>query len=242
MYKLYQYNNDVFRILVTKDGKHFQKREANFHSDSASLQSSLSRSKRMIREYSLCNDFVYFFTSTVNSKLCDRFSLSETQDKIRKIMKSIKRKYPNFIYLFITEKHKDGAFHFHGLCSDLPLYTNNNGYFSSSDFDKLGFNSFSLIKDKNKISNYITKYITKDCVKNEAGSIYFCSRGLKKASSYEVAPLDLAHHIFSVKPYENDFLLLYDFNINSLSKDEVLYLFNNLQEKDVFLKNLSKNS
>lgn len=237
MYKIYQYNNDIYRILVTKDF-HSQKKEHSYNSELSSLTSSLSRSKRMIREYSLCNDFTYFFTSTVNSKLCDRFSLSETQSKMRKIMKAIKRKNSDFIYIFITEKHKDGAFHFHGLCSDLDLYLNSNGYYSSSDFDKLGFNSFSKIKDKNKVSNYITKYITKDCVKNEAGSVYFCSRGLKKATSYEIAPLDLKHSLVSVKPFENDFLLLYDININNLSQQEILYLFDNLEEKSTFLQKL----
>lgn len=237
MYKIYQYNNDVYRILVTKDF-HSQKKEHSYNSELSSLTSSLSRSKRLIREYSLCNDFVYFFTATVNSALCDRFSLSQTQSQMRKIMKSIKRKHSDFIYLFITEKHKDGAFHFHGLCSNLDLYINSNGYYSSLDFDKLGFNSFSKIKDKNKVSNYITKYITKDCVKNEAGSVYFCSRGLKKSSSYEIAPIDLKHSLVSIKPFENDFLLLYDFNINSLTSQEKLYLFNNIVEKNNFLSSI----
>ena len=121
MYKFYQYNDNICRIVISKssyvphkekqDEKHFL--SGNTESDICSL----SRAKRMIREYSLCNDFQYFFTSTVNSELADRYSLSECQKNIRKIMKSIKRKNKDFIYLFITEKHKDGAFHFHSLRS-----------------------------------------------------------------------------------------------------------------------------
>ena len=188
MYTLYQYNDNNIRIVVSKDFVRFPKKKENkdyyipqCDSDDA-LRCSLSRSKRMIREYALCNDFTYFFTCTVNSEKCDRFSLSETQKKIRYIISEfIKRKNKDFKYLFITEKHKNGAFHFHGLCNDLDLYVNKNGYFSSSAFDKLGFNSFSKIKDKEKVANYITKYITKDCVKNEAGTVYFCSRRFKKS-------------------------------------------------------------
>lgn len=83
-------------------------------------------------------------------------------------MKTIKAKNHDFKYLFITEQHRDGAFHFHGLCTDLKLYNNTYGYLSSKDFDRLGFNSFSPIISKEKVANYITKYITKHCVKNEA--------------------------------------------------------------------------
>lgn len=193
-YNLYQYNDNNIRIVITKGfprgaPTHEKKEYIPQKEEGEALRCSLSRSKRMIREYALCNDFTYFFTSTVNSEKCDRFSLSETQKRIREIMKAIKRKNKDFKYLFITEKHKNGAFHFHGLCNDLEVYINENGYYSSKDFDKLGFNSFSKIKNKDKVSNYITKYITKDCVKNEAGSVYFCSRGLKKATRYEIQSL-----------------------------------------------------
>lgn len=234
MYKLYQYSNTQFRVVISKSD--FVPSHSDKKTSSNSELSSLSRSKRMIREYSLCNNFTYFFTCTVNSALCDRFSLSETQKKMRQIMKSIKRKRSDFIYLFITEKHKNGAFHFHGLCSDVDFYTNSNGYLSSPDFDKLGFNSFSKIRSTTKVSNYITKYITKDCVKNEAGSVYFCSRGLRRADSYEIAPADFTGS-FSVIPFENDFLKIYDFNLHDLSTSDLLF-FSSLQEKKKFLLTL----
>ena len=105
----------------------------------------MSRTKRNIREIALCNNFDYFLTFTINSKNCDRFSLDECQNTLKKLIKAYKRKYNDFSYIIITEKHKNGAFHFHGLCKGLnnnDLYINNNGYLSSHFFDKLGFNSF----------------------------------------------------------------------------------------------------
>lgn len=172
MVRLYQYNDSQYRLVFSKND--YKVKDNKNNDDIANSGNyitdicSLSRAKRMIREYALCNDFKYFFTSTVDSEKCDRYSLSETQKKIRRIMKTIKAKNHSFKYLFITEQHRDGAFHFHGLCTDLKLYNNTYGYLSSKDFDRLGFNSFSAIISKEKTANYITKYITKHCVKNEA--------------------------------------------------------------------------
>lgn len=74
---------------------------------------SLSRTRRNVRELALCNDFEYFCTFTVNCEMCDRYSLDDVQERISKIFKKIKRNNKNFAYLIITERHKDGAFHFH---------------------------------------------------------------------------------------------------------------------------------
>lgn len=243
MTKLYQYNDNNFRIVVTKNepnvDKMLKKREKDYYipqTDSEEIERiSISRSRRMIREYALSNDFDYFFTATVNSEFCDRFSLSQTQDKIRKIMKAIKRKNPEFKYIFITEKHKNGAFHFHGLCTaHTEMYINDNGYYSSHDFDKLGFNSFSIIKDKTKCANYIVKYITKECIKNEKGSVYFCSKGLKMAKTYEIMPIDL--DFFGKKLYQNDFVKICDFTLDNSNQEQLLYMLNNIKEKNSFLK------
>lgn len=67
---------------------------------------SLSRTKSSIKEICLCNNFEYFMTVTVNSQNCDRFSLQAVQDRMKKLFKKIKRKYSDFKYIFITEKHE----------------------------------------------------------------------------------------------------------------------------------------
>lgn len=105
-----------------------------------------------------------------------------------------------------------------GLCNDtLDFYINVNGYLSSRYFDELGFNSFSKIESVEKVSNYILKYITKDCVKNSAGTVYISSRGLKKATVTELSnDLDINFD------YINDYCSIKDFNVNNLSRDELL--------------------
>ena len=127
---LVQYNDDYFKIVLNKYQKEkgFEKiakinpdkqiedvmvGSSNISTDSEIERFSLSRTKRNIKELALCNNFEYFATITINSKNCDRYSLIEAQKLLKKNLYKIKRKYNNFKYLFITEKHKDGAFHFH---------------------------------------------------------------------------------------------------------------------------------
>lgn len=86
-----------------------------------------------------------------------------------------------------------GAFHFHGLVKGIDIsdfikftdsdFTNGNklpykliNLIKKGDIiyhlplldNFIGFNTFSKIRDYTKTCNYILKYITKDCVKNEA--------------------------------------------------------------------------
>lgn len=234
--RLYQYTDTTYKLVYIK-----YKRELGFESidndnkilykDYSNIsESSISRTKRNIKEIALCNDFEYFATFTIDKKTCDRFSLQEVQDTMHKVFKAYKRKYKNFKYLLITEKHKDGAFHFHGLVKGVEdIYTNKNNYLSSYFFNKLGFNSFSKIKDYNKCCNYICKYITKDCVKNLNNQIYFCSKGLKKA---EVSILDLQDFQIKNWDFENDFVKI--LNIDLLKPCDKSNIFNISHAREIF--------
>lgn len=195
-YRLYSYNGTGnYRIVRLKSSSGYTGRTLsqiikefstpkmvdNFESESS--RCSLSRTKRRIKEICLCNEFQYFVTLTINSKNSDRFNLDEVQSTLKKKFEYYKRKNKEFKYIFITEKHKDGAFHFHGMMKNIDqndIYVNKAGYYSSHYFDKLGLNSFSKIVDYNKCCSYIMKYITKDCVRNSNGYIYIYSQGLKK--------------------------------------------------------------
>ena len=97
-------------------------------------------------------------------------------------------------------------------------YSNKYGYFSNPTLNKFGYNSFSKIIDYNKCCNYITKYITKDCIRNEHNQIYISSRGLKKADKYEIPCLDLSWS------FENDFCKIKEFSSTDLSKNEIFQI------------------
>lgn len=224
-YFLYQYNDDNIRIVCQKYSRNSGFEEVqrdHIFSDKEEVERiSLSRTRRNIRELALSNNFEYFATLTINSSSCDRFSLTECQNILRRKLKTLKQYNKNFAYIFITEKHKNGAYHFHGLVKGIDnFYINKYGYLSHKTFDQIGFNSFSKIKDYNKCCNYITKYITKDCVKNEQGTVYISSRGLKKASRYQIGAIDIDWQ------YENDFCKIKDFQISHTDPDVLLSLMN----------------
>lgn len=230
-HRLYKYNDSFCRLVKInfqrQQGFEEVEKTKKCEGKGESDRTSISRTKRNIREISLCNDFEYFATITVNSANADRFSLDECQELLRKKFKKLKRKNNNFAYIFITEKHKDGAFHFHGLLKGIDdFYINSNGYLSHKIFDEIGFNSFSKIKDYVKCCNYITKYITKDCVRNTAGTVYISSRGLKKADVYDYKVLD-----FDDYDYENDYCKIKDFTIEEMPRDLLYQLMEVENEK-----------
>lgn len=142
---IYNYNNTLSKLVKIKfcreKGYESIGSKKNCHTPIEEVQRiSLCRTKRNIRELALCNNFEFFFTLTVNSIVCDRYSLDVVQNNLKKLFKAYKRKYSKFYYICITEKHNDGAFHFHGLCKGLnsnDIYLNKNGFFSSHFFDKL---------------------------------------------------------------------------------------------------------
>ena len=240
-YFLYNYNDRDFRIVKVKSCRNtgFEevfKNEQKFidvNSDETK-RVSLSRTKKNIRELALANDFTYFVTFTIDSVKCDRYSLDKCQTQLKKILHKIKRKNKDFAYILITEKHKDNAFHFHGLMKNInDLYTNSNGYLSSHIFtDELGFNSFSEIRDYTKCCNYITKYITKDCVRNSHNQIYISSRGLLKATREELPFIQFTPN------YTNDYVELLDFRLDELSQQQKLYFLSLKEGNKKFMSNI----
>lgn len=232
---LYQYTNNYFKVVsmkVSTKPKGFEEinKKSDFvkHAEKHEVDRiSLSRTKRNIREICLSNEFEYFATLTVSSQRADRYALEDCQKLLKKRLRycqDLARKDgKKFMYIFITERHTDGAFHFHGLINFIPKqYTNEYGYISSQVFDEMGFNSFSKINSFNKVASYITKYVSKDCVKNMHNQIYISSRGLKKAERFEINDVPLFYD------YENDYCKVKEFYFDDLNMKEKLDIIRRL--------------
>ena len=174
----------------------------------------VSRIKSKIKDYALCNDFQYFFTQTLNNNY-NRYDLNEFKLLIQKKFKAYKRKNSDFKYLIIYEKHKDGAYHLHGLVSGLgqDVYINSNNYLSLAFFEDLGFNSLSKVRDNIKVSHYITKYISKNTEKTSSGYSYFHSQGLKTSKKTVLNFNEIKNDLIST--YENDFVKKYKYKENN---------------------------
>lgn len=157
------------------------------------LSNNISRAKSSVLEISLCNPWDYFVTLTLDKNKYDRYNLNGYVKDLGQFIRDQRKKYNTDIkYLLIPEQHRDGAWHIHGFLYGLKskmLKENAYGYLDWIDYTcKFGYCSIDKIKDKNKASSYITKYISKDFSKGVLklnAKMYYCSRGLKRAELIE---------------------------------------------------------
>lgn len=156
-----------------------------------SITSSHNRTKNKVYEISRSNEWEYFITLTFNPKLIDSTDYELLACKVSDWLGNLKKRYaPDLKYLLVPELHKDGLkYHFHGLlanCGNIQFYasghfdTDGNEIYNILNF-KYGFSTATKVKDNNRISGYITKYITKElCSVTQNKKRYWCSRNLNK--------------------------------------------------------------
>lgn len=178
------------------------------HSD-VKLSSSLSRTKRLILELALSNDWDYFITMTLDESKVDRFDLEGWRKKFNEFLKYRRKQYGlKCSYLLVPEQHQDGAWHVHGLvrgipCQDLVSFAEldrkgyrsadgcrlpdkliNSDYLNWLDYQRsFGFCSLGPLKCPEAASFYVTKYITKDlarCVSECGKHMYWASKNLNR--------------------------------------------------------------
>ena len=182
-------------------------KESKEHSE----QSSLSRTKQKIYNYAFSNDWSngLFFTITFDPKQVDSFDYDKCCKRLHQFLKNIKDQNPDFKYIFVPEFHKSGRIHFHGIgtnCDRLKLEDSGikkNGkkiYNVNSKTFRYGFTTVSKIEDTQKVSSYITKYITKEMITATKGKHrYLCSRNLDTAEVENIMLDDVENFMKSVE-------------------------------------------
>lgn len=247
MFILYNFNNSGFyRLVELKNTTSLSKSQAKKQistSTEKTYYNNISRSKKSVKELALCNDFNFFVTITIKNDY-NRYNVDNAFYFLQKFCKKYKRKFSSFSYLFIAEYHKNGAIHFHGLCNlpfeaiQLDLYRrtiknqkDDRFYhtFSSLIFDNFGRNTFDYITSKYKISSYILKYITKDCIRTTSHRLYTCSRGLIHADKTYYSNEKLKDIFNNKKYFENDFYKIIDFNAEELTQQQKLDILNSVE-------------
>lgn len=198
-YNIKKYNDSYYRLTVFKvriknpgfeiESKY--KSEKNNIESEGKLDKSIIRARSKVFEYALCNDFDYFVTLTLDKNKVDRYNLDDFIKRLGQFIRDYRKKYGvNIQYLLIPERHKNNAWHMHGLIKGIPkehLSINKNGFKDWEAYaKKFGYISIDEIKNKEAVSKYITKYISKSFdggggVTEKNKKMYYCSRGLKKA-------------------------------------------------------------
>lgn len=204
-YRIHQYTNQIYKIVKFRDQKLriVVPKDQHKHSEKK-LDSSLSRTRKTVLEYALCNDWAYFCTFTLDKSKYDRFDLLKFKKDLSQWLRDYRKKYSglNIKFVLLPEHHSDGAWHMHGLFSDIspvlvsfeslflagknvPFKLVQGGYFNWCDYEKkFGFCSFGSIRDKVACAFYITKYVTKSVrdMENFLGKhTILASRGLCKS-------------------------------------------------------------
>lgn len=163
-----------------------------------SLYVSMNRSRDMIYQYALSNNWDFFFTLTFDPVKVDSFDYDLCLSKIRTWFNNLhKRQAPSLKYLCVPEQHKSGRWHFHALVSNLGSLiladsghkTYGNIIYNVPQF-KWGFTTATAVKDTKKVSSYLCKYITKDlCVHTVGKRRYFASKNLNlPVVKYDLIP------------------------------------------------------
>lgn len=155
--------------------------------------------KTKIKDYVLCNEFTHFWNLTQDEKIVgdrhnDQIALENLARFLNSARKQANRKGISFSYIFVPERHKSGALHFHGFTSNFPgdLYDSGHKWKGKPVFNckqwKYGFSDVTEIMDRKKAASYCTKYITKELAEQGLGKNkkkYWSSRGLREpAVSY----------------------------------------------------------
>ena len=206
LHTIYRYREDVFKVVqlyrefAAWPGGCKRTEKVNDHK----LENNLSRQRRELLEYALCNDWDYFVTLTLDESKSDRFRLDAWMNRFNQFIRDNRKKGLVCRYLLVPERHNNGAWHAHGLFAGnmrleyfrdlfakgekLPLKLVNSDYMRWQLYhDKFGFCSFGRIKNPVASALYITKYITKDVLRtNDAyyGHGYFHSRPLEKSTRF----------------------------------------------------------
>ena len=190
------------------------KRERNVNE--GKLANHIARARTRVFEYAICNNFEYFITLTINDEKLDRYDLKGYIKKLGQFIRNYRRDFGCDIqYLLIPEKHKDGAWHVHGLIKGIPedhLHINEHGYLDWHAYkERIGWCSIDKVRNQEAVSKYITKYIRKSFdtdrgVSEKESKLYYSSRGLKRPEKIKEGILSTGQMYKIPFEYDNEYV------------------------------------
>lgn len=185
--------------------------------DYITLERSVRRSRAVIRDLVVCNEFELFATFTFSPKLYDRYNFNNLKLVMLRWLNNQRRAHsPGLQYLVIPELHKNGAIHFHALLKNYNGRLNPTGKISPKGKNVVfnlpsfrgGFTTCSKIdQNLDAVGEYVSKYITKDMISVFNKNRYFCSKYLLRPKKSYNKPIWLprikaAKKIYDTKYYE----------------------------------------
>lgn len=188
--RVYRYGDSI-KIIWFKHGICSDSLRFNYDTENNSydekLSNNIARARGRVLEIALCNPWEWFVTLTLDGEKQDRSDLNRYIKDLGNWIGNFNRKYGcNMKYILVPELHKDGkSWHMHGLLHDVPdaaLVRNEHGYWDIPYYrNRFGYISLSAVKSHEKVSRYITKYISKSMsarVEDKAKHLFYASKKL----------------------------------------------------------------
>ncbi|MSA03714.1 hypothetical protein GKG47_20125 [Lactonifactor sp. BIOML-A3] len=180
------FNNE--KTLVIDDFDYFEKEHER------SVLNSMKRSKNKIYDLTRANIWDWFVTLTLNPEKVNRYDYSDCTKKVSQWLKNMQKDCGlDFKYVVVPERHKDGAYHFHGLfsqCGNLDFVF--SGHYDKQKREiynigkyKLGWATATKVSNNQAATKYMTKYVTKDLMEHTKNKKkYWASRNLNVPTEY----------------------------------------------------------
>jgi len=160
-----------------------------------SRRANLYKTKNKLRDYARNNHFDKFWTLTFDPKICGE-SDDYRFEEMEKWLHKMRKKYGKFNYLAVPERHKSGQIHWHMMSGffvptliDSGKVYRNTPIFNCPEW-KFGFTNVQNVRSQKKISNYVSKYITKDLMESPARrnkKKYWASRSLELPEVFSIS-------------------------------------------------------
>ena len=148
---------------------------------------SMRRARAKVRRLALANEFSYFVTLTLSPEEVDRYDAQAIMAKVNRWLSNMVQRH-GLRYILVPERHKDGAFHFHGFFAGEGLEAVPSGH-----SDKQGHEIFNLPQwgygftaaiglygTYSQAVGYVCKYIGKQGGERPMGRWYYSGGDLRE--------------------------------------------------------------
>ena len=162
-------------------------REKGRKSQGEDMLRSMRRARAKVRRLALANEFSYFVTLTLSPEMVDRYDAAAIMKKVNVWLGNmVKRK--GLRYILVPERHKDGAFHFHGFFGGDGLEVVDSGHHDKQghtifNLPQWGFGftaAIGLYGTYSQAVGYVCKYIGKQGGERPMGRWYYSGGDLRE--------------------------------------------------------------
>lgn len=162
------------------------KRAKGKKAEGEDMARSMRRARANVRRLALANEFQWFVTLTLDPAKIDRYDPEAVAKRLRTWCDNMVRRH-GLRYILVPERHKDGAFHFHGFFAGAGLEAVPSGHSDSQghpiyNLPQWGFGFTAAIRLYGEYSSavgYVCKYIGKQDGERPMGRWYYSGGALQ---------------------------------------------------------------